>query len=57
VSGDKAAYLIFCIVAAVFVGSSLIGRGLKLSATVKMILAWVAIFILAIWLFLVVGKL
>ncbi|QIL02503.1 hypothetical protein G7078_06665 [Sphingomonas sinipercae] len=55
-NGDKAAYLVFCIVAAVFVGSSLIGRGLKPSATVKMILAWVAIFILVIWLFLMVGK-
>ena len=41
-------YLIFYVVAAVFVASALVGRGLPVGKTVKMALAWVAIFIVAI---------
>jgi hypothetical protein len=41
-------YAIFYIVAAVFVATALIGRGLPVGKTVKMALAWLAIFIIAI---------
>ena len=41
-------YVIFYIVAAVFVATALIGRGLPIGKTVKMALAWIAIFIIAI---------
>jgi aspartyl protease family protein len=52
--GDNAPYIVFYIVAALFVASSLIGRQLPLGKTVKMALAWVAIFVVltAIFVFL-----
>jgi len=53
--GDNAPYLVFYVLAAVFVASSLIGRRLPLGATVKMVLAWVAIFAVVIALFVYLG--
>jgi aspartyl protease family protein len=47
VSGN-APYVVFYVLAAVFVASSLIGRRLPVGRTVKMALAWIAIFIVAI---------
>ncbi len=45
---ENAPYVVFYVLAAVFVASSLIGRRLPIGRTVKMVLAWVAIFIVAI---------
>lgn len=45
---DNAPYVVFYVLAAVFVASSLIGRRLPVGQSVKMVLAWVAIFIVAI---------
>jgi aspartyl protease family protein len=45
---DNAPYVVFYVLAAVFVASSLIGRRLPVGQTVKMALAWIAIFIVAI---------
>lgn len=45
--GSNAAYIVFYIVAALFVASSLIGRQLPVGKTVKMALGWVAIFVIA----------
>jgi aspartyl protease family protein len=45
---DRAPYVVFYILAAVFVASSLIGRRLPLGQTVKMALAWIAIFAVVI---------
>jgi aspartyl protease family protein len=45
---ENAPYVVFYVLAAVFVASSLIGRRLPVGGTVKMVLAWVAIFIVAI---------
>lgn len=45
---DNAPYVVFYVLAAVFVASSLIGRQLPVGQSVKMALAWVAIFIVAI---------
>jgi len=52
--GDNGPYIVFYIVAAVFVASALVGRQLPLGQTVKMILAWIAIFaiVTAIFVFL-----
>jgi aspartyl protease family protein len=47
VSGN-APYVVFYVLAAVFVASSLIGSRLPVGRTVKMALAWIAIFIVAI---------
>jgi aspartyl protease family protein len=47
VSGN-APYVVFYIVAALFVASSLIGRRLPVGETAKMALAWIAIFVVAI---------
>lgn len=41
-------YVVFYIVAAMFVAASLIGRGLPVGRAVKMGLAWIAIFAVAI---------
>jgi len=49
--GDNGPYIVFYIVAAVFVASSLIGRQLPLGKTVKMALAWIAIFTVIIVIF------
>jgi predicted aspartyl protease len=46
-SGD-APYLVFYVVAAVFVATALIGRRLPLGRAIKMGLAWIAIFLVAI---------
>lgn len=43
----NAPYVVFYVVAAVFVASSLVGRRLPVGETVKMALAWIAIFIAA----------
>lgn len=45
---DNAPYIVFYALAAVFVASSLIGRRMPVGPTVKMALAWIAIFIVAI---------
>lgn len=45
---DQTPYVIFYIVAGVFVATSLIGRGLPIRKGVKMALAWAAIFAVAI---------
>ena len=45
---DNAPYVVFYVLAAVFVASSLIGRQLPVGPTVKMALAWIAIFIVGI---------
>jgi hypothetical protein len=45
---DNAPYIVFYVLAAVFVVSSLIGRRLPVGQSVKMALAWIAIFIVAI---------
>jgi aspartyl protease family protein len=45
---DNAPYIVFYVLAAVFVASSLIGRRLPVGQTVKLALAWVAIFVAAI---------
>ena len=42
--GTNAPYIVFYVVAALFVASSLIGRQLPVGKTAKMALAWVAIF-------------
>jgi aspartyl protease family protein len=47
VSGN-APYVVFYIVAALFVASSLIGRRLPVGETAKMALAWIAIFFVAV---------
>jgi hypothetical protein len=47
VSGN-AAFVVFYVVAAVFVASSLFGRRLAAGQVAKMALAWVAIFVVAI---------
>ncbi len=44
----NAPYVVFYIVAALFVASSLIGRRLPVGETAKMALAWIAIFVVAI---------
>jgi aspartyl protease family protein len=44
---DNAPYVVFYVLAAVFVASALVGRRLPVGQTVKMALAWVAIFIVA----------
>jgi aspartyl protease family protein len=44
----NAPYVVFYVLAAVFVASSLIGRRLPVGQAVKMGLAWVAIFFVAI---------
>jgi aspartyl protease family protein len=44
----NAPYVVFYLVAAVFVASALIGRRLPVGRMVKMALAWVAIFLVAI---------
>jgi aspartyl protease family protein len=49
--GANAPYIVFYVVAALFVASSLIGRQLPVGKTVKMALAWVAIFAIATALF------
>jgi len=49
--GDNAPYIVFCVVAALFVASSLIGRQLPVGKAVKMALAWVAIFVVVIAIF------
>lgn len=45
---DNAPYIVFYVLAALFVASSLMGRRLPVGPTVKMALAWIAIFIVAI---------
>jgi hypothetical protein len=46
---DRAPYIVFYVLAAVFVASSLIGRRqLPVGSAAKMALAWVAIFVVAI---------
>jgi len=45
---DRAPYIVFYILAAVFVASALIGRRLPVGQAIKMGLAWIAIFIVAI---------
>ncbi|MGN6155421.1 MAG: hypothetical protein ACTHN4_06775 [Sphingomicrobium sp.] len=45
---DNAPYVVFYVLAAVFVASSLIGRRLPVGQAAKMALAWIAIFIVAI---------
>ena len=47
----NAPYIVFYVLAAVFVASALFSRRLPLAATVKMILAWIAIFAVVIALF------
>ena len=44
----SAPYIIFYVVAAVFVASALVGRRLPMAKAAKMALAWIAIFIVAI---------
>jgi hypothetical protein len=41
-------YVVFYIAAAVFVAASLVGRQLPIGKAVKMALAWIAIFVVAI---------
>ena len=45
---DRAPYIVFYTLAAVFVASALIGRRLPVGQAIKMGLAWIAIFIVAI---------
>ncbi len=45
---ENAPYVVFYAVAVVFVASALVGRALPVGQTVKMALAWIAIFIVAI---------
>lgn len=45
---SDAPYLVFYIVAAVFVATALVGRRLAVGTAVKMALAWIAIFAVAI---------
>jgi len=45
---DRAPYIVFYVLAAVFVASALIGRRLPVGQAIKMGLAWIAIFIVAI---------
>jgi aspartyl protease family protein len=49
--GTNGPYIVFYVVAAVFVASSLIGRRTPLSTTLKMTLAWIGIFAVAFALF------
>lgn len=44
----NAPYVVFYVLAAVFVASSLIGRRLPIAQTAKIALAWIAIFVIAI---------
>ena len=53
-NGD-APYLVFYVVAAVFVATALIGRRLPLGRAVKMGLAWIAIFLIAIAIAIALG--
>jgi aspartyl protease family protein len=55
--GDNAPYIVFYVVAAVFVASSLFGRGLKLGKAAKMALAWLAIFAVVFAIFAFRGEL
>ena len=45
---DKAPYIVFYAIAAVFVASALIGRRIPIGNAAKMALAWIAIFMVAI---------
>ncbi len=45
---DKAPYITFYILAALFVASSLVARRLPIGQAVKMALAWLAIFVVAV---------
>jgi aspartyl protease family protein len=49
--GANGPYIVFYVVAAVFVASSLIGRRIPLSSTLKMALGWIGIFAVAFALF------
>ena len=46
--GEKGPYIVFYIAAAVFVASALVGRQLPVGQAVKMALAWIIIFLVAI---------
>lgn len=52
---DSAPYVVFYVAAAVFVASSLIGRRLPVGQAVKMALAWIAIFVVAITIAVAIG--
>jgi aspartyl protease family protein len=45
---DNAPYIVFYVLAAVFVASALIGRRMPVGQAVKMGLAWIAIFVVAV---------
>jgi K+-transporting ATPase A subunit len=49
--GGNGPYIVFYIVAAVFVATALIGRQISLGKGIKMALAWIAIFAVAIAVF------
>jgi predicted aspartyl protease len=53
----NAPYVVFYLVATVFVASALVGRRLPLGKTLKMGLAWIAIFLVAIAIALTIGRL
>lgn len=52
---ENAPYVVFYAIGAVFVASALFGRGLPVGKTVKMALAWIAIFIVAIMIAVWIG--
>lgn len=51
----QAPYVVYCIVAAVFVGSALVSRRIPMARALRMALAWMAIFAVAIAIAVAIG--
>ena len=49
-------YVVYYVIAAIFVASALIGRQIPIAKAAKMALAWVAIFAVAIGIALALGR-
>ena len=49
-------YIVYYVIAAVFVASALLGRRIPMAKAMKMALAWVAIFAVAIAIALALGR-
>lgn len=49
-------YVVYYVIAAVFVASALIGRQIPMAKAAKMALAWIAIFAVAIGIALAIGR-
>ena len=55
-SGGEAPYVVFYVIAAVFVASALFPRRIPMAKAAKMALAWVAIFAVAIAIAVALGR-